>query len=140
MPLYKDSLSDLISSYFKSRLEVAAAYLFGSFARGREKAFSDIDLGILLNHESLFKENELSTIYTVELGRLLRKDFHILIMNKAGEMMLSQIFKRGKCLFQQNPRFLSHFRTTSFSRIADFGFYRKPMEKSFLSRTSGTPK
>ncbi len=129
---------DTIKSYFDRRSEVVAAYLFGSYAQSSEKPFSDIDLGVLLNHESLVQENELSTIYTVDLGRLLRKDFHILIMNKAGEMILSQIFKRGKCIFQQNPRSLSHFKTTSFSRIADFGFYRKPMEKSFLSRISGT--
>ncbi len=125
---------DTIKSYFDRRSEVVAAYLFGSYAQSSEKPFSDIELGVLLNHESLVQENELSTIYTVDLGRLLRKDFHILIMNKAGEMILSQIFKRGKCIFQQNPRSLSHFKTTSFSRIADFGFYRKPIEKSFLSR------
>lgn len=140
MPLQNGSIADPIASYFKSRPEVGAAYLFGSFAQGREQSFSDIDLGVLLNYESLPKKSELTTIYTVDLGRLLRKDFHILIMNTAGEMILSQIFKRGKCIFQQNSRLLSHFKTTSFSRIADFGFYRKLMEKAFLSRMLGTPK
>ncbi len=140
MPLHKDSIEHRISFYLKSRPEVGAAYLFRSFAQGREQSFSDIDLGVLLNYESLSQKSELTTIYTVDLGRLLRKDFHILIMNTAGEMILSQIFKRGKCIFQQNSRLLSHFKTTSFSMIADFGFYRKSMEKSFLSRISGTRK
>lgn len=132
--MHNRPIADPISSYFKNRPEVGAAYLFGSFAQDREQSFSDIDLGILLNYESLPQKNELTTIYTVDLGRLLRKDFHILIMNTAGEMILSQIFKRGKCIFQRNSHLLSSFKTASYSRIADFGFYRKSMERTFLSR------
>lgn len=132
-----NATAKLIGSYFKNRPEVVAVYLFGSYAQGREKLFSDIDLGVLLEHKAMPQKDELTTIYTVQLGRRLRKDFHILIMNTAGEMILSQIFKHGKCIFQRNSRFLSNFKTASFSRIADFGFYRKPMEKAFLSRLLG---
>ena len=138
--MYNDSITDLIASYFESRPEVVAVYLFGSYARGREKPFSDIDLGILLEHKALSQIDELVTTYTVKLGRLLRKDFHVLIMNTAGETILSQIFKRRKCIFQRNPSLLSHFKTVSFSRIADYGFYRKSMERAFLSRILGGAK
>ena len=130
----KNQITEGLKTYFEKRTEVVAAYLFGSHAQGNQKQFSDIDIAVLLKHESLVQKNELATLYTVELGRLLRKDFHILIMNKAGEMILFQIFKHGKCIFQQFPHLLAKFKTTSFSRIADFGFYRKPMEESFLSR------
>ena len=140
MPLRKRSIADPIASYFKVRPEVVAVYLFGSYAPGREKPFSDIDLGVLLDHKSLPKKNDLETIYTVELGRQLRKDFHIIFMNAAGEILLSQIFKRGKCIFQRNPRLLSRFKTASYSRIADFGFHRKSMERAFISRILGASK
>jgi predicted nucleotidyltransferase len=135
-----NAIADSISSYFKSRPEVVAVYLFGSYAQGREKPFSDIDLGVLLEHKAIPQINELTMTYTVALGRILRKDFHILIMNTAGEMILSQIFKRGKCIFQRDPRLLSHFKTVSFSKIADFGYFRKSMERAFLSRIIGVSK
>jgi predicted nucleotidyltransferase len=136
----KASIADLIESYFKSRPEVVAVYLFGSYAQGREKTFSDIDLGVLLNHKFLSSKNNLATTYTVALGKLLRKDFHIIFMNAAGEMLLFQIFKRGKCIFQRKSHSLSLFKTVSYSRIADFGFYRKSMERAFLSRILGVSK
>jgi len=140
MPLSKRSIADPIASYFKIRPEVVAVYLFGSYAQVREKPFSDIDLGVLLDYKSLPKKNDLETIYTVELGKQLRKDFHIIILNAAGEMLLSQIFKRGKCIFQRNPRLLSRFKTASYSRVADFGFYRTSMERAFISKILGASK
>lgn len=130
----KNKLIEKIKSYFEERSEVVAVYLFGSYSQGYEKPFSDIDLAILLKHESTPQKNELTTRYTIELGRLVRMDFHILIMNQAGEMILSQIFKNGKCIFQQFPQLLTKFKTAAYAKIADFGFYRKPMEKAFLSR------
>ena len=132
-----DITIDTIESYFEKRPEVVAVYLFGSHAQGIAKPFSDIDLGILLDHKTLPLKDEFTTAYTVELGRLLRKDFHVLIMNTAGEMILSQVFKRGKCIHQKNQRILAKFKTASYSRIMDFEFQRKPIEKAFLSRLLG---
>src|SRR4030042_2346366 len=137
MKLHKNDILNTIVSFFNSRPEVVAVYLCGSYAQNREKVFSDVDVGVLLMHKALPQRNELITIYTTELARRLRKDFHIIIMNTAGEMILSQIFKRGKCIFQRDPRLLSHFKTVSFSKIADFGYFRKSMERAFLSRIIG---
>ena len=133
-------LADSITFYFKIRPEVVAVYLFGSYAQVREKPFSDIDLGVLLDHKSLPKKNDLETTYTVDLEKQLRKDFHIIILNAAGEMLLAQIFKREKCIVQRNPSLLSRFKTASYSRIADFSFHRKSMEKAFISRILGASK
>ncbi len=44
----KHQLIERIKSYFEDRPEVVAVYLFGSYAQGYEKSFSDIDLEILL--------------------------------------------------------------------------------------------
>jgi predicted nucleotidyltransferase len=123
-----------IASYYKNRPEVIAVYLFGSYAEGREREFSDIDLGVLLDQKALVQKDDLTTTYIVELSKILRKDFHIIIMNSAGEMLLFQIFKRGKCIFQRKSRSLSFFKTTRYSMIADFGFLRKSMEKTFTLR------
>ena len=140
MNLPNGSIEIPIVSYFKSRPEVVAVYLFGSYAQGLEKAYSDIDLGILLDHKAFVQKADLTTIYTVELSKQVRKDFHIIIMNAAGEMLLFQIFKRGKCIFQRKSHSLSLFKTVSYSRIADFGFFRESMEKAFTSRILGAQK
>jgi predicted nucleotidyltransferase len=82
-----------IERYFVDRPEAVAVYLFGSYARGREKRFSDVDLGVLLEQQMLSKQNDLEMTYLVDLGRVLREDCHIVIMNRVGEGVLAQIFK-----------------------------------------------
>jgi predicted nucleotidyltransferase len=126
-----------IAEYFAAKQEVVAVYLFGSYARGREKELSDIDLGILIERDVLSAQNELRTTYLVELARILRKDLHIVIMNSAGEGILAQIFKHGKCIFQRDPRTLARFKTASYSMIADFGYLRAMMEEAMVSRILG---
>ena len=126
-----------IAEYFAAKPEVVAVYLFGSYARGREKELSDIDLGILIERNVLPAQNDLRTNYLVELARILRKDPHIVIMNSAGEGILAQIFKHGKCIFKRDPRTLATFRTASYSMIAEFGYLRAIMEKAIVSRILG---
>jgi len=58
-----------------------AVYLFGSYAKGRQEMDSDIDLAILLNRDDRPRRNELRKQYIVDLGRILRKDMHIVIIN-----------------------------------------------------------
>ena len=40
-----------INQYFKERNEVMAVYLFGSYARGKERRDSDIDLAVLVDYK-----------------------------------------------------------------------------------------
>jgi uncharacterized protein len=123
-----------LKKYFEKRPEVVATYLFGSYARGLEKQSSDIDLGILLDHEAMSDENELRKTYSVGLGLLLLKDFHLVIMNNAGEGILSQIFKHGKCVFKRKPKILSRFKTIRYAMIAEFGHHRNLVQMGFVSR------
>jgi predicted nucleotidyltransferase len=131
------NLINQISLYFESRPEVVAACLFGSYARSLEKQSSDIDLGVLVQYEAMTGKSDFREIYTIGLGRLLRKDLHIVIMNNAGEGILAQIFKHGKCIFQRDPGMFSRFKATRYSMIAEFGSYRRIMEEGFISKILG---
>jgi len=126
-----------IALYFENRPEVVAVYLFGSYASGHEKKQSDVDLGVLLEERVVSSKRALETAYIIGLGKLLRKDVHIVIMNDAGEGILAQIFKRGRCVFIQNLESLSRFKAVSYSLIANFGYQRSLMERAFVSRILG---
>jgi predicted nucleotidyltransferase len=133
----KSDIIRKIVHYFEERPEVVAVYLFGSYAKGHEKHSSDIDLAVLVEHEIFTKEKDLAITYTVDLGRLSKKDFHISIMNNAGESVLDQVFRYGKIIFQQDYKALSHFKTFSYAMIADFSYQRSLMEKAFVSKLLG---
>jgi len=127
------NLNNRITEYFKDRPEVLAVYLFGSYAKGGERTDSDIDLGIFLKHEALINEKEFYRTYLLGLTTLLRMDIHIVFMNYAGEGILSQIFKYGKCIANNSVNELNKFKMMSYSMIADFSYQKNIMEQGFLN-------
>ena len=122
-------MNERIIRFFRKRPEVVAVYLFGSRARGRATEISDFDLAILLDPQAAVDPSKLKRELLIGLSRILRKEIHLVILNRAGEMLTAQVFQYGKCLHNANPHILSQFRTLQFSKIADFAYLRKIMEK-----------
>lgn len=130
----KEPIDKKIVDYFKDKNEVVAVYLFGSYARGKEKPFSDIDIGIIFKPLRRDKYRERIDGYIPGLSRILRCDVHLVTMNTAGEELLRQVFTKGKCLMVTNPKLLSRLKTVMYSRIAEFGFYRPMMQKGLIGK------
>jgi len=128
------SFEESLKAYFASREEVVAAFLFGSHAANRQRIDSDVDVAVLLTPEACPRAGELRNLYTVELGRVLRKDVHPVIMNLAGEELLKQIFSKGKCLQVNDKRSYASFQISAYCRIADFDRYRRMAQRGFLNR------
>ena len=124
---------DKISHYFNDHPEVAAVYVFGSYAKEKQKKFSDIDLAILLKNKYRDNEAERHRTYLLGLTMLLRIDVHLVSMNGAGEVLLSQIFKYGKCVVNNAPEDLTVFKMIKYAMIADFSYHKVMMEKGFIN-------
>jgi hypothetical protein len=73
----------------------------------------------------------------VELSRLLRKDLHLVVMNAASQELLRQIFSKGVCIQVNDRGELARFRMVQFSRIADFAYYRKQMQRGLIRKVMG---
>jgi hypothetical protein len=58
-------------------------------------------------------------------------------MNSAGEGILFQIFKYGKCIANNDPDVLTGFKMIRHSMIADFAYYKNMMQKSFIKHMHG---
>lgn len=127
-------MNERIIRFFEARPEITAVYLFGSCARGLAKETSDVDLAILLDPHANVDESELKRSVLIGLSKLLRKEIHLVILNRAGELLSAQIFKYGKCLYNSNPGILSGFRTVQFSKIVEFAYLRNIMEKGFIRK------
>ena len=133
----QSEITEKISSYFNNNSKVAAVYMFGSYAKGKNRKYSDIDLGILLKHEYVCHEEELYKSILVGLAGFLRKDIHLVFMNNAGEGILLQIFKYGKCIVNNDSEMLARFKMIRHSMIADFAYYKNMMQKSFIKNMYG---
>ena len=125
-------ITESIAAYFRQRDEITAVYLFGSYASGSQRHDSDVDLGILFDDECEDFDSFLDR-YFVELPRTLRKDIHPLVMNTAGELVLKQIFSKGKVLVVRNPKKLSRFLMIKYSQILDFSYQLNQIKRGFVS-------
>ena len=124
-------LQKTISSYFKNREEVVAIYIYGSHASGKERRFSDVDVGIILHHPVLRQAFKLQSEYMIDLGRQLRKDVHTVILNTAGELLLKQVFSKGYVICVNDQNAFRRFRMNRYSMISEFGYYLKMTQSGF---------
>ena len=125
-------IENRIIDYFRDRGEVAAVYLFGSHAAGKERSGSDVDLAILFQTRDPDFIRDSIEAYLVDLSRLLKKDIHPVDLNSAGEMLLEQIFKKGRCIVINDRRQLAAFRVAAFAKIFDFSYYRDSMQSGLI--------
>ncbi len=123
-----------IKSFFENEKNIVAVYLFGSYADGRERASSDVDLAILFGNRDRGIVNQMLDKYLVAISRNLRKDTHLTAMDFAGEELLKQIFKKGICLVVNDSKKLAYFKMMAFSKIASFHYYRSQMQSGVVRK------
>lgn len=121
-----------ISSYFAAKPEIIAAYLFGSQAAGTQRAFSDVDIALIADPGQIDTVIQNRQRYMLALSRKLRKDLHLVVLNRAGETLTAQVLKKGRCLVVNDRRRLMLFKMRALTQIADFGYHRKKMQAGFL--------
>ena len=93
------SIRKKIKSYFSKRREVLAVYLFGSQATGAVKAWSDVDVGVLIHPEFKKRASELEFKYRFDLEKILESDVDIAVLNGADLFLVQQILTKGIRVF-----------------------------------------
>jgi len=110
---------------------VAAAYLFGSHARGTPRADSDVDLGLVLHPARLpdrpSRDRLAQALATDLIGVIHCNAVDVVVLNDASPELGSAVLQRGRRLYLADPEFDHHFRRTVLLRYADL--------RPFLERT-----
>ena len=132
-----NQLSKNIAAYFRNKREVIAVYLFGSYAEGKERPLSDIDIGILLDRMEHSTIKEVKNKFIVELSRILRKDIHLVILNSASEELIRQIFLKGKCILVSDLKKTSQYKMVMLAKVAEFLYYRTQMQAGLIKKVMG---
>jgi predicted nucleotidyltransferase len=128
------TIENKIIKFFENEKDVVAVYLFGSYASGKPRVGSDIDLAILFSDQQSEVISDRIDKYQIGLCRILRKDLHLIAMDFAGEEILKQIFRTGKCLLINDFKKLTSFRTTAYTKIANFHYYLRQMQSGLIRK------
>lgn len=116
----KSAILEKISHILSTHNEIVAAYVFGSYAKGHERADSDIDIGLLLAHDEdgggLYPERIAGELKDT---LKIKHDIDVRILNRGTLLFLHQVLN-GKLIFCRDERRRIEFETSTIRKYLDF--------------------
>lgn len=121
MVLNNLQIEQKITSICKNEPSIVAAFLFGSYAKGKEKSSSDIDVALLLSEMKTSDLNPLSI--ATELEKKLGSMVDVVILNNAGEALKFEVRRYGKLIFERSSQQRKQFEVKSRKYYEDFIYF-----------------
>lgn len=104
----------VIAGYLEQRKDIAAAYLFGSQARGTGRENSDIDVAVLFYRlEDKLARFDRRLEMIIELERMVGRKVDVVDMEEAPLLLRHQILKDGILLVDKEPGYRISFEVKS---------------------------
>jgi predicted nucleotidyltransferase len=98
-----DAIEARLSEFFAARAEgqeIAAAYLFGSVARGNARSRSDVDVAVLYQGDP--PSGLASLGLSGDLERLLRRSVDVVVLNRASPDLVHRVLRDGRLLVDRD--------------------------------------
>ncbi len=97
--IQEDKFKDL-TMIFRRKKRIAAAYLFGSTATGRDRRGSDLDLAIVTKKTISGRER---LRIEADLSSRLRRDVDLVVFGQSAPHLQHQILKYGRLICENDP-------------------------------------
>lgn len=128
-------LAERVKGALAGRDDLAAVYLFGSFAEGTAHALSDADVAVLfregLSDAAMFARG-------IEIGALLesalRLPVDVVVLNRATPVFCFQVLRHGQLLAEPDPLARGFFVMRALSRYYDMKPYLEYHQAQALAR------
>lgn len=106
-------------------------WLYGSEAKGKARADSDVDLGGLFRRHPTFLE---ILEAKVELEEIFRRDVDLVDLDQAFPILGMQVLRYGRLVVDRNPLRRNAFTLRTVSMYEDLKILRRPAEKALFER------
>ena len=130
---HKEKIVNAISDYLKNNIqEIAAAYLYGSFATNQ--LFSDIDLGILMQNdveETLNFELQLEN----NLEKIVKYSVDVRVLNRAPLSFCQNVIRHRVIILDKNPNLRADFEGQILKQYFDVAYFHK----KYLQEVANAP-
>lgn len=114
------------------KFQLKLIVIFGSFANGKNRKDSDLDIAVLGSREVSFNEQ---ISLTNELSQLFNKNIDLSVLNRANPLLLFQASKNPILLYGSREKFLK-FKLYAFNAYNDYAPYfamEKNLNKKIIS-------
>lgn len=134
MSLSPEYITNSIRDYLASQTDIAAAYLFGSLAKGTFRPGSDIDIAVLFVPGHLDKISRFNRRISLEIALtdLVHRSVHVVDLEEASPPLQYQVRKYGRLLVDKDKNYRVNFEVRSRRDYFDLQyFYRLQKEAMF---------
>lgn len=127
-----------LNEIIKGAPSILAVYLFGSYAKGKEKAQSDMDLAFLLDEKTYkadpFEATGPAYMAAMRIGIRFKRETDVVILNSSSVELAYEAVTSGRCMYEaeQDRRF--EYEATIRSMYYDFRPFLMELRSSFLER------
>ncbi len=117
-----EALTVKLAKILAPHAEILEAYLFGSVARGRVHAHSDIDVAVFIETKAAPQSSfGYQALLTTELmGSLGTNDIDVVILNNAPPVLYHRVLRDGIRVFSRNLKETTVREAKAVSRYCDF--------------------
>ena len=119
-----------VASICKAEPAIAAAYVFGSYAQGKEKKSSDLDVALLLDVTKIGNFSRLDFITLLEKQMGCKAD--VVILNKADEVLKFEVRRKGILIFERSEEYRKQFEVKGRKSYEDFLYLHKKYVNTVL--------
>ncbi len=114
-----DDSRTALAEYFRTQPHVAAAFIFGSQARGTSSPGSDLDIAILPKPGA--PQDHLRALqYTNDLMNLLhRQDVDVVMLDRAPPLLLHRVARDGEVIFATSNTVVAEFVIHAVQQFED---------------------
>lgn len=127
-------LRDQLRDFFRREAGLAAAWLFGSVARGVDSKHSDVDLAVLYEGEPRLNRYGQPFELEGDLQKLLGRDVDVIVMNRAPVDLVHRVLRDGELLFEGNRSCRIAFEVKSRNEYFDLLPYLRRYRKGAMDR------
>jgi len=119
-----------VASICETEPAIAAAYIFGSYSKGKVKTSSDLDVALLLYETKIASFSTLDFITVLEKQMGFKAD--VVILNKAYEVLKFEVRRQGILIFERSGKYRKQFEVKSRKYYEDFLYLHKKYVKTVL--------
>lgn len=119
--LLRNPIGRAVARVLRPKVDVEAAYVFGSAATGKTHRESDVDVGVLVsNRMPQARRLSYRLGLMADIGAALeRSDVEVTILNEATPLLAHRVLSQGILAFERSPRARVRFQTATAQRYFD---------------------
>ncbi|WPX07819.1 type VII toxin-antitoxin system MntA family adenylyltransferase antitoxin [Anaerocellum danielii] len=119
----KSKILEVLKEYFEKESAIVFAYLFGSYAKGKEREDSDVDIAVYVNEELANDSKrllEFQVKHMLGISDILRKEVDLVILNQASPLLRHEVISEGILIVEKDHDKLVNFKKMSFYYYQDW--------------------